>query len=394
MKKKLSNSKKIVVAFMALGILFSLSGCQKQTNVSQSVQETQINDDAVGTILLSVNPEIQIKYDAKGRVIDLQGINEDGKKVVSELKDYKNKECDEVVDLIIEKIYKDGYFDEKIDGKTKNVVIKLEAGSSYPNDTFIEDIKESARKAVKSYGVDSSALSVEEKDQTNGIISLEKAKELVLAQLGVKEADFVEKEYELDDGIYELEFTVDGIEYDYEVNAKTGKILKADYEHNDDWNVKSNMVTKSVSKGENITLEEAKEIVFKELGVKEADFYKREYKLENGIYDIEFSVNGKEYDYEVDAKTGKIVKAHEEYDDDYVAPTTGNKENITLEEAKEIVFKELGVKEADFYKKEYGYDDGAYELDFAVDGIEDDYEVEARTGKIIKAEQERDDDYR
>lgn len=42
---------------------------------------------------------------------------------------------------------------------------------------------------------------------------------------------------ELDDGVYEFEFTSGGIEYEYEVDAITGKVLEADYEHNDDWNV-------------------------------------------------------------------------------------------------------------------------------------------------------------
>ncbi len=40
-----------------------------------------------------------------------------------------------------------------------------------------------------------------------------KAKELVLAQLGLQGASFNNHEYEPDDGVYE--FAADGVEYDY-----------------------------------------------------------------------------------------------------------------------------------------------------------------------------------
>src|SRR5699024_9823967 len=72
---------------------------------------------------------------------------------------------------------------------------------------------------------------------SNGYIGLEKAKELALSQLGLSadEATFVEREYELDDGVYEMEIHVGNAEYEVEVDARTGKITEADYDRNDDW---------------------------------------------------------------------------------------------------------------------------------------------------------------
>lgn len=69
------------------------------------------------------------------------------------------------------------------------------------------------------------------------IIGIEQAKEAALKAMKIKEADavFTEQECELDDGVYELEFTVGKFEYDVEVNAYTGKVTKADYENNRDW---------------------------------------------------------------------------------------------------------------------------------------------------------------
>lgn len=69
------------------------------------------------------------------------------------------------------------------------------------------------------------------------VIGLEQAKEAALKAMKIKESDavFTEHECELEDGVYELEFTAGRLEYDVEVNAYTGKVTKADYESNYDW---------------------------------------------------------------------------------------------------------------------------------------------------------------
>ena len=68
-------------------------------------------------------------------------------------------------------------------------------------------------------------------------ISEKKAKEVALEHAGLKEADvtalFVELDY--DDGIlrYEVDFHHGGYEYDYDIDAKTGKVLSHDKDYDD-----------------------------------------------------------------------------------------------------------------------------------------------------------------
>lgn len=65
---------------------------------------------------------------------------------------------------------------------------------------------------------------------TNQYIGVNAAKEIALAHAGLKTGDIskLEVELEKENGlmIYEVEFKYSGYEYEYEINAVTGKILE------------------------------------------------------------------------------------------------------------------------------------------------------------------------
>ena len=188
-------------------------------------------------MLLSVNPEIEVEYDKSGLVLEIEGLNKDGKTVVKDVKNYQGKDCRTVVSELVRDIYDDGYFEGTVDGHTKNIVLKLEEGSVYVSDEFLQDVADGVRETVQECGIDAKTMAVSEGDLDDaGHIGQNKAKELVLAQLGLESASFRDHEYELDDGVYEFEFTAGGVEYEYEVDARTGKVLEADIDGNDDWN--------------------------------------------------------------------------------------------------------------------------------------------------------------
>ncbi len=132
-------------------------------------------------------------------------------------------------------------------------------------------------------------------------------------------------EFDLDDRIdnYDVDFCADGTEYDYEVNAVTGEIIKAEKDkcdHNhpekpkaDQNNEKSNTSISRISKAE------AKSIALKHAGVSEskARHLEVEYDKDNGVfkYEVSFDYNGYEYDYDINAETGKIISYDKERDD-------------------------------------------------------------------------------
>lgn len=215
----------------------ALSGCGSLPQAGAE-QQGAGSTAAVGSILLSVNPEIEVAYDARGKVVEVEGVNDDGRSVVGGYDGYEGRDTGAVMGELVHEISDDGYFDGGINGRERNIVLKMADGSSAPSDDFMEQVADSVRTAASGCGLTSSAYALDRDDlDDSGLIGIEAAKEIVLGQLGIDpaSASFRDHEYELDDGVYELEFVYEGVEYDYEVDARTGKVLEADLEGNDDW---------------------------------------------------------------------------------------------------------------------------------------------------------------
>ena len=68
-------------------------------------------------------------------------------------------------------------------------------------------------------------------------ITAEEAKQIALSHAGVAEADAraVQTELDFDRGVevYEVEFSVGRVEYEYEINAETGEVIKAERDYDD-----------------------------------------------------------------------------------------------------------------------------------------------------------------
>ena len=95
------------------------------------------------------------------------------------------------------------------------------------------------RIAVETDQIGSQAVTLGQDDYDDtygdkGYINAAAAQNLVSAQVGRSDVQFVEKDYDLDDGDYEVEFVLDGVEYEYEVDAYTGKVKEVDIDHRND----------------------------------------------------------------------------------------------------------------------------------------------------------------
>ena len=179
-------------------------------------------------------------------------------------------------------------------------------------------------------------------------IGLEKAKAAALSHAGVAEKDvtFTKSKKDSDDGrlVYEFEFVKGSTEYDYEVDAATGSILAFSKETVDSAENASGTQSAPSASGQGpssaassstassasghpsssyIGVDKAKSIALNHAGVKAsaATFTKAKLDRNDGHYDyeIEFYAGGVEYEYEIDATSGKIREYDSEpmEDDDW-----------------------------------------------------------------------------
>ena len=212
---------------------------------SAAASSQEESNASVGTVLLSVNPEIEMDYDGHGNVTALTGRNQDAQALLSDYTGYEGRPCTEVIGELVQEISARGYFDTTVGGKERNVILKLEQGSAYPTDQFLEELAGAVRQVVATEQNGSQPVLLDQDDYDDvygdkGYINASAAQSILSAQLGRDDLQFVEKDYDLDDGEYEVEFVLDGVTYEYEVNAYTGKITEVDVERQDDGNTSRN----------------------------------------------------------------------------------------------------------------------------------------------------------
>ena len=151
-------------------------------------------------------------------------------------------------------------------------------------------------------------------------ITPDEAKTIALKDAGLKETDVRDLEVELDrDGAkvhYDVDFDKGSDDYDYEIDAVTGDILRVEKPVKQAASSSTNSSSSSSSK--QLSKAEAKAIALKHAGVKESEVRDLEVELDKDDgtvhYDVDFEKDGYDYEYEIDATSGKILKSQKERD--------------------------------------------------------------------------------
>ncbi len=217
-------------------------------------------------------------------------------------------------------------------------------------------------------------------------MTVEKAKEIALENAGIKEEDltFVKTKSDYEDGrqIYEVKFLSSDLqEYEYEINATDGQILKID------WEQKAAYVGNVPNNQTNITLEQAKTTAITHIGqtTEAVTFVKEKTDYEDGrlTYELEFyTTDGKWYEYDVDG-SGTIKKW--EYDTEKYAIYQAKAKSLEDAKAAALSVAGLTAKDVIFGDIEIDSDDGRliYEGEFYYNGLEYEFEIDAATGAVL-----------
>lgn len=166
------------------------------------------------------------------------------------------------------------------------------------------------------------------KAQQSYRISSAEAKKIALSDAGISasKATFKKVKLEKDDGIYEyeIEFFANSKEYDYTINALTGKILEKDIDLAFEPTTKESTTQAPSTTAPKptsgfISIGKAKAIALSHAGLSESEVTFKKVKLDrdDGVfeYEVEFQKGIFEYEYSINAKDGSIIDFEKEIDD-------------------------------------------------------------------------------
>jgi|BioPla2DNA2_1021312.scaffolds.fasta_scaffold14426_3 uncharacterized membrane protein YkoI len=325
-------------------------------------------------ISFEVNPNLEIKINKNEKVLDVIPLNDEARDVIGNMK-FKNTDLEMAVNALIGSMLKNGYINDMqnsilVSVENKNeakrtelgqrlraeIMALLKAGSidgavlsqSLSDDDDVKTVateneitrgkaqiilqlvsenpkytvEELAKLSINELNILIGArhiklenTSIEGTASTKVFIGKDNAVKIALDHAGVtaSEARDLEVELEYDDGrwIYEVEFKANNKEYDYDIKALTGKILSADQDDDDD-----DDPTLSTYIGKDNAVKAA----LNHAGVSASAIRDLEVELDKDdgrwIYEVEFKANGFEYDYDIDALTGKVLSADKDDIDD------------------------------------------------------------------------------
>ena len=329
--------------------------------------------NAVASVVsLDVNPSIELKVNSSEKVLVCTPLNEDAKAILADMSngaDLKGAKLDVAVNAIVGSLVRNGYLDsissaimisvedkdaaraEKLQRELTSAVDGVlqtsEAKAAVLTQTLTQDAAREQQARENSISTGKAALvnrvlaiNPALKFDALAKLSVEELKDLAEAgapamPIGKDAAAYAAEQYagttaldsvtaevdsELDEfpAHYEVELHTAWGEFEYLVDAYTGKVLSGQKDLLTTAPVGDETAKPTAPTGD-IGHAKAKSIALNHAGVSENKAYDMEIELddEDGtlVYEVEFKFGGMEYSYEINAATGAILKHEAELDD-------------------------------------------------------------------------------
>lgn len=343
-------------------------------------------------INFDVNPSIEMSLNRSEKILKVVPLNEEGRIVIGDM-NFRNVDLDLGINALIGSMVKNGYIDE-----IKNSILVTVDSSNIEKRTKLQEhISDEVSKLLETYKCNGSVLSQIAKTDEH---IRELAKEY---NISAGKASLIDKFVKNNPSISYSDAASMPIN-DINVLIETNK-----------FRLEGLNTTGKAGDGKYIGSKKAIALALKNAGVSEKDLGKMEVEMdyEDGrmIYEIEFYVGNKKYDYEIDAESGRMLKSKIKdktvagsekmsnlHKDNQASPRpSGEKSNyIDSKKALEIALNHAGTTEsrvAEIEIKLKKEDDiMIYEIEFIYKGMEYEYEIDAVTGRIAEFEIEPEDD--
>lgn len=370
------------------------------------------NHAVASTVSLDVNPSVEIQVNGKEKVLAVNALNEDGRTVIGDM-DFTGSSLDVTVNALIGSMLREGYLSEL----ANSILVSVDSGNAAEGAALQQKLSAEIQTLLETNAFSGAVLS-----QT---VSDDKELRSLADTYGVTtgKAQLIQQII-AQNPLYTFEELVP-----LSINELNLLRSGADSAGNTDSAISS---VGQASDKAYIGEAKAQELALSHAGVTDSQIsrLKIEMDVENGqmVYEVDFKAGGYEYEYEIGAVDGKIVKSEKDRDDDALPPsgttgstaggqssgtttgatsgTTGNPVSggtsapaasgyIGEAQAKTIALSKAGVQESAIrgYEIELDRDDGvvAYEIEFHADGYEYKVEIHATTGEVLDFDKEWDD---
>lgn len=324
-------------------------------------------------VSLDVNPSIELNVDKNENVLSAKGLNIDGKTVLGDMQ-LEGSKLDVAVNAIIGSMLQNGYLDDM----ANSILLSVSGVDGYNAEALRSQLASDVNKQLKDCAVlsqdvssaDSETVKLAEKyDITVGKAAL--IRQIVkadsrhsfdeLSELSINELNLladgktlggidstgkasskayigsdaaldaalshakfcksdvrnieVELDYEYGSMVYEVEFESGTVEYEYDINAADGDIVW--YEKDSGGQIEQG--GSAVDSKDAVGREKATQAALKHAGFSASQVTQLEVKLDRDggrlVYEVEFTASGYEYEYEINASNGSIIKSDKELDD-------------------------------------------------------------------------------
>ena len=262
-------------------------------------------------INFDVNPSIELKIDNDREVISAIALNDDGMKVLDNM-DLDDVSLNVAVNAIIGSMLKNGY----LTVSENSILVSVKNKDVDKANALKEEISNDISAILNASSINASILSQAYDDDAN-------------AQNLATENNISEGKARLISNIISSNIT------DSKGNLYTFDTLK-DLSINElnllvsskNATVKDTQKTGEASSSSYITRDSARDIAINAAGVSLDNIRALEVELDADdgrlVYEVEFKSGANEYDYEIDARSGEIIKNHVEIDDDYQTSSGNN----------------------------------------------------------------------
>lgn len=166
----------------------------------------KLDTTITSSIVLDINPSLKIELNKENKVINLIGLNEDGKKVI--INDYKGKILDEVIKSILEKSNSLEYLKDDTtilvsgDGThraddLKTIISEYLESKSIKGEVIIPTITESSKEIASKYNITESKASYLEEIIKDTSLKIEDVKDMSVQDAREKVQEEIKKQEEI-----------------------------------------------------------------------------------------------------------------------------------------------------------------------------------------------------